>query len=488
MSTKSRLIVRDLSGLDHAAAMVCECSSGEGDLELRRVIRVQSMAVLLVGLATAACTTNAAPTAWLGSERPADVKSGDFPELSAVPDRGAPTSSKQERREIVQSLIADRERARYTSDEIRGEEFTRPSSPSQPSADPAASANQPEEQSSLNIPRAEEAAVAFTSGKAAARVTEDIATENSGLTARADSTSVFATKVNFAEENLLVAQIESDAIRGSDFDVSGLRAEVFSRKLSESSILQAQLRPAASFAVSSAPKLPDRVIQMASSVSNLPAIDERIVDQGWDSPRSFALTSQWRLGGPSFIQSVRATPRLRVATVEGSADRSQDVVLARAVAGNTELIQSAFPQTSLAAVERGDTGTIAVNTRSNDLDGAASNIQGTALAETTIGAPNQGGAMLDADMAKLRELAMAQQDLGGTLHLVTHETVSDGGIGREDRSRQLRRARLIMLRMMELGVPASALRLETSVSGNSADAKTAPLGRVEIYLQPTAQL
>jgi outer membrane protein OmpA-like peptidoglycan-associated protein len=62
------------------------------------------------------------PTTWVGGSGPSDTESspGETPDLAAIPDRPTPTSTADEQQQVTTSLAADRSRAKYSSDALRG--------------------------------------------------------------------------------------------------------------------------------------------------------------------------------------------------------------------------------------------------------------------------------------------------------------------------------------------------------------------------------
>jgi len=110
MTTASQMSGKNLSDFGNAAL---------------RVGKRASAIALIVGLA--ACSTAPEWTkpgliygddAAAASADPSTEQ--DFPELADVPEKPAPSSTAAERREAVEGLAADRERARYTDEVLRG--------------------------------------------------------------------------------------------------------------------------------------------------------------------------------------------------------------------------------------------------------------------------------------------------------------------------------------------------------------------------------
>jgi outer membrane protein OmpA-like peptidoglycan-associated protein len=62
------------------------------------------------------------PTTWIGGGGPADSETapGQTPDLAAIPDRPTPTSTPDAQRQVMATLAADRSRAKYSADALRG--------------------------------------------------------------------------------------------------------------------------------------------------------------------------------------------------------------------------------------------------------------------------------------------------------------------------------------------------------------------------------
>lgn len=91
----------------------------------------------LVALSTGACSSIpdwVDPTTWVGGHGPADDQTapGQTPDLAAIPDRPTPTSTPDSQREVATALAADRSRAKYSTDALRG--GTEPAAPPPPAA------------------------------------------------------------------------------------------------------------------------------------------------------------------------------------------------------------------------------------------------------------------------------------------------------------------------------------------------------------------
>jgi outer membrane protein OmpA-like peptidoglycan-associated protein len=81
------------------------------------------------------------PTTWVGGNGPSDAENapGQTPDLASIPDRPTPTSTADEQRQVTASLAADRSRAQYSSDALRG--GTEPAAAPPPPPSPATSTN-----------------------------------------------------------------------------------------------------------------------------------------------------------------------------------------------------------------------------------------------------------------------------------------------------------------------------------------------------------
>jgi outer membrane protein OmpA-like peptidoglycan-associated protein len=87
------------------------------------------------------------PTTWVGGG-PSDTEqaAGETPDLATLPDRPTPTSTAAEQAEVSQSLDADRARAKYSADALRGgteAAAAPPPPPSAPSQEQIAAARAP---------------------------------------------------------------------------------------------------------------------------------------------------------------------------------------------------------------------------------------------------------------------------------------------------------------------------------------------------------
>jgi outer membrane protein OmpA-like peptidoglycan-associated protein len=62
------------------------------------------------------------PTTWIGGGGPSDseTSAGETPDLASIPDRPAPASTADEQQQVASSLAADRSRAKYSADALRG--------------------------------------------------------------------------------------------------------------------------------------------------------------------------------------------------------------------------------------------------------------------------------------------------------------------------------------------------------------------------------
>jgi outer membrane protein OmpA-like peptidoglycan-associated protein len=81
------------------------------------------------------------PTTWVGDSGPSDTENapGTTPDLAAIPDRPTPSTTADDRQQIAGSLAADRARAQYSSEALRGGTEPPAAPPPPPSA---ASTNQ----------------------------------------------------------------------------------------------------------------------------------------------------------------------------------------------------------------------------------------------------------------------------------------------------------------------------------------------------------
>jgi outer membrane protein OmpA-like peptidoglycan-associated protein len=82
--------------------------------------------VAMVAFGASACSSIpdwADPGTWLGSDSSPSTFDGgasESPDLASIPDKPNPSSTAQEQQQVAQSLAADRERAKYSSDSLRG--------------------------------------------------------------------------------------------------------------------------------------------------------------------------------------------------------------------------------------------------------------------------------------------------------------------------------------------------------------------------------
>jgi outer membrane protein OmpA-like peptidoglycan-associated protein len=93
--------------------------------------------VALVGTACSSIPDWVDPTTWIGGSGPSDTETapGETPDLATIPDRPAPSSTAEQQQQISDSLAADRARAKYSSDALRG--GTEPAAPPPPPASAA---------------------------------------------------------------------------------------------------------------------------------------------------------------------------------------------------------------------------------------------------------------------------------------------------------------------------------------------------------------
>ena len=82
------------------------------------------LAVLaMIGFGASACSSVpdwVDPTNWGGGPSDTEQAAGETPDLATLPDRPTPTSTAAEQQEVSQSLDADRTRAKYSADALRG--------------------------------------------------------------------------------------------------------------------------------------------------------------------------------------------------------------------------------------------------------------------------------------------------------------------------------------------------------------------------------
>jgi outer membrane protein OmpA-like peptidoglycan-associated protein len=80
--------------------------------------------VAMIGFGASACSSIpdwVDPTNWIGGG-PSDTEQspGETPDLATLPDRPTPTSTAEEQKQVAESLDADRARAKYSADALRG--------------------------------------------------------------------------------------------------------------------------------------------------------------------------------------------------------------------------------------------------------------------------------------------------------------------------------------------------------------------------------
>jgi hypothetical protein len=117
---------------------------------------VSASTILAMGLALAGCqTTERVVDGIFGGSEPAQTQqaapepapTGAYPDLSQVPAKPAPETTEEERRQIVDGLAADRERAKYSNEELRGGTDTgAPPAPAPSAPAPAAPTAPPSQQ------------------------------------------------------------------------------------------------------------------------------------------------------------------------------------------------------------------------------------------------------------------------------------------------------------------------------------------------------
>jgi hypothetical protein len=87
-----------------------------------------------------------APAAVQPRIKPTD-KATEFPDMAAQPAPREPTSTEAQKREIRDSLVADRDRAQYSADELRGGAQPAAAPPAPAAPKPAPAVAKPEEKS-----------------------------------------------------------------------------------------------------------------------------------------------------------------------------------------------------------------------------------------------------------------------------------------------------------------------------------------------------
>ncbi len=132
--------------------------------------------VAMVGFGASACSSIpdwVDPTNWIGGPSDAQASPGETPDLATLPDRPTPTSTAAEQADVSQSLDADRARAKYSSDALRGgteaaaapppppsqEQVAAAQAPAPPPPAPAAAAS-PDSSDTVTVPRGDDTASA----------------------------------------------------------------------------------------------------------------------------------------------------------------------------------------------------------------------------------------------------------------------------------------------------------------------------------------
>lgn len=89
--------------------------------EFKAFMRVA--AVMLIGAGLSACSTVpdwVDPTSWMGPDTPAQAGNGQYPDLSAIPDRPDAGSSGRDQAAVADSLAAARSHVQYSAESLRG--------------------------------------------------------------------------------------------------------------------------------------------------------------------------------------------------------------------------------------------------------------------------------------------------------------------------------------------------------------------------------
>jgi outer membrane protein OmpA-like peptidoglycan-associated protein len=147
----------------------------------------------MIGFGASACSSIpdwVDPTNWIGGGPSDNEQSpGETPDLATLPDRPTPTSTADERRQVAESLDADRTRAKYSVEALRGgteAEAAPPPPPSAPSeqqiaaqtpapqpapAPAVAAAPAPDTSDTVNVPQGDTAPAAPQSSAASEEAT-----------------------------------------------------------------------------------------------------------------------------------------------------------------------------------------------------------------------------------------------------------------------------------------------------------------------------
>jgi outer membrane protein OmpA-like peptidoglycan-associated protein len=154
-------------------------------------------AIALVAVGASACSSVphwVDPTTWMGGDdQSANADAGQSnaptPDLAAIPDKPVAPSTVDERKQVADSLKADRADAQYSADALRG--GTEPSAPPPPPASPSAPASA-DQTAAASPPAADTAsppATAATADSASQQTAAAAAAPASGSTAAADAAS-----------------------------------------------------------------------------------------------------------------------------------------------------------------------------------------------------------------------------------------------------------------------------------------------------------
>jgi outer membrane protein OmpA-like peptidoglycan-associated protein len=93
--------------------------------------------VAMIGFGASACSSIpdwVDPTNWIGGPSDTEASPGETPDLATLPDRPTPTSTAEEQKQVAESLDADRTRAKYSADALRGGTEAEAAPPPPPSA------------------------------------------------------------------------------------------------------------------------------------------------------------------------------------------------------------------------------------------------------------------------------------------------------------------------------------------------------------------
>ena len=112
--------------------------------------------------------------------------------------------------------------------------------------------------------------------------------------------------------------------------------------------------------------------------------------------------------------------------------------------------------------------------------------------DAIIRVANASGDLGKSDLAKLRNIAVAQRTTGATVRLIAPTPRDQGSAFRHQVPLDAQLTRALLIRMLEMGIPSKDLRLEANVNyegGTASDlVDTASLeGRFHIYLDRPAK-